>query len=50
MSILQVHARMIPPVAGFGRFALFLKTLFEVLVDAQRQAAAARKRYPSAEW
>jgi len=50
MSILETHARMVPPVAGFGRFASFLKTLFEVLVDAQRQAAAAQKRYPFAEW
>jgi hypothetical protein len=50
MSTLQAHARMISPVAAFGRFAHFLKTLFEVLVDAQRQAAAAQKRYPFAEW
>ena len=50
MSTPQAHARMIPPVAGFGRFAYLLKTLFEVLVDAQRQAAAAQKRYPFAEW
>jgi hypothetical protein len=50
MSILQAHARIIPPVAVFGRFASFLKTLFEVLVDAQRQATAAQKRYPFSEW
>jgi len=50
MPTLQAHARIIPPIAGFGRFAAFLKTLFEVLVDAQRQAAAAQKRYPFAEW
>ena len=50
MSTLQAHTRMIPPIAGFGRFASFLKMLFDVLVDAQRQAAAAQKRYPFAEW
>jgi hypothetical protein len=50
MSISQTQARVIPPIAGFGRFAYFLKTLFEVLVDAQRQAAAAQKRFPFAEW
>ena len=50
MSTLQARARMIPPVAGFARFIFFFKTLFEVLVDAQRQAAAAQNRYPFAEW
>ena len=50
MPVLETHARMIPPVVGFGRFASFMKTLFDVLVDARRQAAAAQKRYPFAEW
>jgi hypothetical protein len=50
MSTLQVHARTVPPVAGFVRVVFLLKTLFEVLVDAQREASAAQKRYPFAEW
>jgi len=50
MSTLQAHVRMVPPVTGFARVAFFLKTLFEVLVDAQREASAAQKRYPFAEW
>jgi hypothetical protein len=50
MSTLQVHTRLVPPVAGFARVIFLFKTLFEVLVDAQREAAAAHKRYPFAEW
>ena len=50
MSSLQTHAGAVHPVPGFARITFFLKTLFEVLIDARREAAAAQKRYPFAEW
>ena len=50
MSTLLLHARMLPPLSGFARVRFFLQALFDELVDAHREAAAAQKRYPFAEW
>ncbi|HXZ22092.1 MAG TPA: hypothetical protein VEH78_04940 [Pseudolabrys sp.] len=50
MSTLQVHTRAVHPVSGFARVTSLLKTLLELLIDARREAAAAQKRYPFAEW
>ena len=49
MSILQVHAPVVPQLGGFARVSFF-KTFAEVFLDAQRDAAAAHKRYPFADW
>jgi hypothetical protein len=40
----------LPPRAGFGRVIFLIVTFFEVIAEAQRDAAAAHKRYPFAEW
>jgi len=50
MSILQVHAPVVPQLGGFARVISFFKTLAEVFLDAQREAAATHKRYPFADW
>ncbi|MFY9600629.1 MAG: hypothetical protein WB540_04150 [Pseudolabrys sp.] len=50
MTALPVRAPVPLSFVGFGRVIFFLTTFFEVIVDAQRQAAAAHKRYPFAEW
>ncbi|MGC1093107.1 MAG: hypothetical protein WA905_10280 [Pseudolabrys sp.] len=50
MTALPVRAPVPLSFVGFGRVMFFLTTFFEVIVDAQRQAAAAHKRYPFAEW
>jgi len=50
MTALPVRAPNFPPVAGFGRVMFFLTAFFEVIADAQRDAAAAHHRYPFAEW
>ena len=50
MIALPVRAPTFLTLTGFGRVMVFLTTFFEVIVDAQREAAAAHKRYPFAEW
>jgi hypothetical protein len=50
MTALPVRAPVPLSFVAFGRVIFFLTTFFEVIVDAQRQAAAAHKRYPFAEW
>jgi len=50
MIALPVRAPSLLTFTGFGRVMVFLTTFFEVIVDAQREAAAAHKRYPFAEW
>jgi hypothetical protein len=50
MSTFQVHASVIPPPGGFARVVSFFKTRAEIFLDAQREAAAAHKRYPFAIW
>jgi hypothetical protein len=40
----------LPPRAGFGRVIFFIVTFFAVIAEARRDAAAAHKRYPFAEW
>ncbi len=50
MATLRVRAPIVMPLVGFGRVVLFFSAIFEVIVDAQRDASAAHKRYPFAEW
>jgi hypothetical protein len=50
MIALPVRAPTFLTFTGFGRVVVLLTTFFEVIVDAQREAAAAHKRYPFAEW
>lgn len=50
MTMLFVRAPFLPPRAGFGGVIFFIVTFFEVIAEAQRDAAAAHKRYPFAEW
>jgi hypothetical protein len=50
MSTFQVHAPVMPPLGGFARVISFFKTFAEVFLDAQRDAAAAHKRYPYTDW
>jgi len=41
---------VMPPLGGFARVISFFKTFAEVFLDAQRDAAAAHKRYPYTDW
>jgi hypothetical protein len=50
MSTLRIREPAMPPPVGFAHFFSLLKTLLEAFVDAQGEAAAARRRYPFAEW
>ena len=50
MTALPVRAPIPLSFTGFGRVIAFIVIFFEVIADAQRQAAAAHKRYPFAEW
>jgi len=50
MSTFQVHAPVVPPLGGFARVVAFFQTFAEVFLDVQREAAAAHKRYPFADW
>jgi len=50
MSTFRVHAPVMPPVGGFARVFSFFKAFAEVFLDAQREAAAAHRRYPFADW
>ena len=50
MSILQVHAPVEPQLGAIARVISFFKTFAEVFLDAQREAAAAHKRYPFTDW
>ncbi|HEY6859761.1 MAG TPA: hypothetical protein VI358_08250 [Pseudolabrys sp.] len=47
---LPVRAPVLLPHTGFGHVIFFIVTFFEVIADAQRDAAVAHKRYPFAEW
>ena len=50
MTTLPIHAPMLPSLSGFTRVILFVTMLIDVFADAQRDAAAAHKKYPFAEW
>jgi hypothetical protein len=50
MATLPLHAPIVPALAGFARVISWIVIFFEVVADAQRQAAAAHERYPFAEW
>jgi hypothetical protein len=51
MSTLPLRALHEPqPFAGFGRIISALATVIDVFAEAQRQAIAAHKRYPFADW
>ena len=43
MTTLFVSAPPVPGVASFERVIFFVETFFEVIVEAQRAAAAAHK-------
>jgi hypothetical protein len=38
------------PLAGFAQFFSLLNILLESFLEAQRESAAAHKRYPFADW
>jgi hypothetical protein len=54
MSTLPLRAPRLPaPLAGFGgwrRVLAAITTALDILSEAQRQAAAAHRRYPFANW
>ena len=50
MATLPIRAPIVMPLVGFGRVVLFFSAFFGVIADAQRDASAAHKRYPFAEW
>ena len=50
MSTLHILKPTVPASAGFAHVFFLLKILLEAFADAQREAAAAHKRYPFAEW
>jgi hypothetical protein len=50
MTTLPIRAPMVPSLTGFARVILFVTMLIDVFADAQRDASAAHKRYPFAEW
>ena len=50
MSVFRVHAPVMPPLDGFARVISVFKTFADVYLDAQREAAAAHRRYPFADW
>jgi len=50
MATLPIRAPLLPALAGYGRVVSFIAMFFEVIADAQRQAAEAHERYPFAEW
>ena len=50
MSTLHIHKPTVSAYAGFAHVFFLLKVLLEAFADAQREAGAAHKRYPFAEW
>jgi hypothetical protein len=54
MSTLPIRAPHLPqsllPIPGFARVVSAVLTAIDVFTEAQRQAAAAHKRYPFADW
>jgi hypothetical protein len=50
MTTLPIRAPMLPSLSGFTRVILFVTVLIDVFADAQRDASAAHKKYPFAEW
>jgi hypothetical protein len=50
MTTLLIRAPMLPSLSGFTRVILFVTVLIDVFTDAQRDASAAHKKYPFAEW
>jgi hypothetical protein len=50
MTTLPIRAPVLPSVYGFTRVISFVTMLIDVFADAQRDAAAAHKKYPFAEW
>ena len=50
MTTLPLRAPILPTFAGFARVRSFFVSFFDVFAEAQREAVAAHKRYPFAEW
>ena len=50
MATLPIRAPMLPSLAGFARVISFITILVDLFADVQRDASAAHKKYPFAEW
>jgi hypothetical protein len=50
MTTLPIRAPMVTSFTGFTRVISFFTTLIDVFAEAQRDASAAHKKYPFAEW
>ena len=50
MSTLPLRATHVPAFPAFARLAAAVLTAIDVFAEAQRQARAAHKRYPFADW
>jgi hypothetical protein len=50
MTTLPIRAPMVLSLNGFARVISFITILVDVFADAQRDASAAHKKYPFAEW
>jgi hypothetical protein len=50
MTTLPIRAPIVLPLAGLARMLSCFTIAIEVFAEAQRQAAAAHKRLPFADW
>jgi hypothetical protein len=50
MTTLPIRAPIVPSLAGLARVISYLDIAIDVFAESQRQAAAAHKRFPFAEW
>jgi hypothetical protein len=50
MTTLPIRAPIVPSLAGLARVISYFDIVIEVFAEAQRQATAAHKRFPFAEW
>lgn len=50
MTTLPIRAPTVPSLSGITRVISFVTMLVDVFADAQRDASAAHKKYPFAEW
>jgi hypothetical protein len=50
MTTLPIRAPVVPSLSGLTRVITFVTMLIDVFAAAQRDASAAHKKYPFAEW
>jgi hypothetical protein len=50
MTTLPIRAPIVLSPGGLARVFSFVSTLVDVFAEAQRNASAAHKKYPFAEW